>query len=219
MAFGNSQDNGTTRLSVVINYLNEANLHDYAFAVQKAAAEVSIAKREGILPRRFSVDLNRKLCESLIAMNSDVDCEQRNITHVRKLLENYRAMHGMPEDDFYANLPEKQPDIITFDERPDEDIDAVIQPKDETPVHGEEYDENEIIPEEIEECILASVEVGEEITIKRLTELLEDCCEEGEVLCPQDVIDSVKSLVGKGNFEVVKRDPYNGRPYMVLRVS
>ena len=94
MAFGNSKDKGTTRLSVVINYLNEANLCDYAYAVSKAAAEVSMANKDGVIPRRFSVDINRKLCESLIAMNSDVDCDYRNINHVRKLLENYRTMHG-----------------------------------------------------------------------------------------------------------------------------
>ena len=219
MAFGNSHKQGTTRLSVVIDYLNESQLTDYAYAVEKAAAEVSIAKQDGIIPRRFSVDINRKLCESLIAMNSDADCDQRNITHVRKLLENYRTMHGLPEDDFYANLPEKQPDIISYNDRPDEDIDVVIKKPEIEPIHGAEYDENEIVPEEMQECILSAVEVGEEITIKQLIRILEDCCEEGEVLKEQDVIDNVKCLIAKGNFEVVKREPYNGHPYMVLRVA
>lgn len=219
MAFENSKDNGRTRLSVVIDYLNEAHLSDYAYAVQKAAAEVSIANKEGTIPRRFSIDVNRKLCESLIAMNSDVDCDHRNINHVRKLLENYRSIHGLPEDDFYANLPEKQPDFVSYTDRPDDEVDIVVKNPEVQPVEKGEYDANEIVPEELEECILCSVEVGEEISIKHLIDVLEDCCEEGEVLCHEDVIDCVKGLVAKGNFEVVKRDPYNGRPYMILRVS
>ena len=219
MAFGNSKDKGTTRLSVVINYLNEANLCDYAYAVSKAAAEVSMANKDGVIPRRFSVDINRKLCESLIAMNSDVDCDYRNINHVRKLLENYRTMHGLPEDDFYANLPERQPDFVSYTDRPDDEVDVVVKNPEIQPVKNSEYDANEIDSDEMEDCILCAVEVGEEVSVKHLIEVLEGCCEEGEVLCPQDVIDCVKGLVAKGNFEVVKRDPYNGRPYMILRVS
>ena len=114
---------------------------------------------------------------------------------------------------------ERQPDFVSYTDRPDDEVDVVVKNPEIQPVKNSEYDANEIDSDEMEDCILCAVEVGEEVSVKHLIEVLEGCCEEGEVLCPQDVIDCVKGLVAKGNFEVVKRDPYNGRPYMILRVS
>ena len=53
---------------------------------------------------RFSRSVNTNLCEALFFMNSDPNCDYAHLVITRKILEDYRDMHGLPKDDFEAEL-------------------------------------------------------------------------------------------------------------------
>lgn len=83
----------------IVNYLYENNQKFAAQAVQNALGHVVSAEAGKQSARSYSPSVNRYLCEALYFVNSDPNAEHGSKLIIRKLLEEYRKINGMPTDD------------------------------------------------------------------------------------------------------------------------
>lgn len=189
----------STRLDTCISYLyNKAladkNLFESINAIRKASGEVACMHNGQYWKSTYSDRVNRKMNEALTTMYCDPNCDSRNIAHLKALIEDYREMHNMPEVEL--DVPRAQ----------------VVAPS----LQGEMVDgqyEVEVDDCDVEDAILDLVQVGEYISYQSLCEEMAENANDKECL-----MDSLRSLVQQGYFEVRNRDPYNGRIELVMRV-
>lgn len=214
-------------INEAVHYLNQSSCYEAADAVRSAAGLVLAYENGDILTHPYSKKVNRHLCESLFIMNSDPNCNQNHIRLVRKLIEGYREMNGMPIDTFADDVVLMDLPIeadITFTELADD-----IAPKEPGDTWGGTYNEymaDEIDPaDDLNQFIIDNTEIGEEYVI-------EDICD--EVLkvsgnrdqnykvydsTQSDVLTAIKNLIADGFFEVTERDEFNGSVSVVIRVK
>lgn len=203
-----ARTNMETRLQQVVNYLIENYHSDCAQAVERAAAEVTLAQQNEAYIQKFNRMVNKRLSEALIIMNCDKDCPTGNLRHVRKLIEAYHEIHGLDTDDYYGGNDIEDAETMYGVAEVEVDGD-----EDWMPAGDEEYDMEEGACEDgdLEDCILNSVGVGEVRKLDALCNSLGDAD-------PLTVLDVVRELVRDGRFEVQEREPYNGYITAVLRV-
>lgn len=91
-------------INEAVHYLNQASCYNAAEAVRSAAGQVLAYENGDILTHPYSKKVNRYLCESLFIMNSDPNCDSNHIRLVRRLIEGYREMNGMPTDTFADDI-------------------------------------------------------------------------------------------------------------------
>ena len=189
----------SSRLDKCLDYLyNKAladkNLFESIGAIRKASGEVACMQSGQYWKSTYSDRINRMMNEALTAMYCDPSCDSRNIQHLKSLIEDYRAMHNMPEVEL--DVPQVQ----------------VVAPHLQDEINS--YDCNEIDDCDIEDNILDLVQVGEYISFANLCAEMAECEEDKACL-----MDSLKELVRQGYFEVRQREPYNGSIEMVMRVK
>lgn len=230
-----------TRLSKCVAYLQRKQLFECANAVAKAAGQVNCYQLRKPVRNKFSHAVNSALCEALIVMNSDIHCDTRNRDHVRSLIEAYRDMNGMsplPDDDpdygyeyedeydEYEDAGLDYSDGEEYDEFEDGYEDGT-EMEFEVPADGEdvvigletdgviedegEYDINEVDDETVEECILGMVERGGYLSYEDICSQMAECREDEE-----QIMNALKELVRRGDFEVTSRNPYTGEIDMVM---
>lgn len=167
-------------------------------------------------------------------MNSDPNCDTRNIKHVRSLIEAYRDMNGMPtnnydlpeapEDDEYEDY-EEYDDVedagLDFTDDGEADFEVEIETDGEMLGGTEDamydgsdgYDIEEVDNIDVEECILGMVQRGGYLTYDDICSQMAECRED-EV----QIMDALKELVRQGYFEVSARNPYTGQIDMVQAI-
>lgn len=201
-------------LQKIVDYLNENYLPDCANAVEKAGHEVALAQQGECYIQRFNRNVNKHLTEALIALNYDYEkgCPSSYLKHLRKLIEAYHEIHGLPTDDFYGGNDIEAADEVAYGQVAPEETD------DWMPTDGEEYDVEEGCEEgcDMEEHILNCINVGE---IRSVSSLCNVISRQTGVDDPIAILDAVKELVRQGHFEVREREPYNGTIASVMRVS
>lgn len=236
-----------TRLSKCVAYLQRKQLFECAKAVNKAAGQVHCHQRHVPVRNKFSPEMNARLVESLWAMNSDPHCDSRNIQHVRKLIEAWRDMNGMPARHY--DLPAEKPVIAhdmddeayvaeyeSGDEYEMDDYDAEyddMEYDDEYEVEEYDYDEPETYQgadvvvnigeddynaEEVDDSAVEDCILG---MVDRGGYISYDAICDEMAECAEDeaqIMDALKELVRQGHFEVTSRDPYNGQIAMVLKI-
>lgn len=189
----------SSRLDTCLSYLyNKAladkNLFESISAIRKASGEVACMRNGQYWKSVYSDKINRRMNEALTTMYCDPNCDSHNIQHLKSLIEDYRAMHNMPEVEL--DVPQVQ----------------VVAPKLQDEINS--YDCNEVDDCDIEDNILDLVQVGEYISFANLCDEMAEC--EEDKVC---LMDSLKELVRQGYFEVRQREPYNGSIEMVMRVK
>lgn len=220
--------NQQTRLSKCVSYLQQCQLYECANAVSKAAGQVNCFQHGVPVREMFSQRVNSCLCKALFAMNSDPNCDTRNIKHVRTLIEAYRDMNGMPTNNY--DLPEAPVDDeydevedagLDFTDDGEADFEVEIETGDEmiggaedvTYDASDEYDIEEVDDVDVEECILGMVQRGGYLTYDDICSQMAECRED-EV----QIMDALKELVRQGYFEVSARNPYTGEIDMVQAI-
>lgn len=123
----------------IVDYLYENNQKFAAQAVQNALGHVASSEAGQQSHRSYSPSVNRYLCEALYFVNSDPNAEHNSKLIVRKLLEEYRRINGMPTDDVDNALGEQYVEVNekTSVSVPHADTAAFIL---ENTERGKEYD-------------------------------------------------------------------------------
>lgn len=207
----------------IVNYFLENAEQNYATAVRNAAGQVIAYSNGNTSQLRFSRNVNRNLCEALFFMNSDPNCDPKQLVLTRKLLESYREMNGLPTDDFEGEL---QPMALEIEVPDTVEIDEPYNP---APAAGDNGygcmasggEDCEWMPDcgQEEDEILNAVNVGETLDIS-------DYCAgkfgdedfRSRLTNEDEILDAVKSLIRAGVLEVVERDEFNGKITSVIRV-
>lgn len=220
-------------INEAVYYLNQASCYNAADAVRSAAGQVLAYENGDILTHPYSKKVNRHLCESLFIMNSDPNCNPNHIRLVRRLIEGYREMNGMPTDTF-------EDDVVLMDipveaEISFGDVASSVAPTEPGETWGGTY--NEYISDEsdcgLNQFIIDNTEIGEEYAIEDIIEEVlhsTKYCEGGASHCDphdykaydatqSDVITAIKSLIADGFYEVTERDEYNGSVAVIIRVK
>lgn len=215
--------NQQTRLSKCVSYLQQCQLYECANAVAKAAGQVNCYQHGTPVREMFSQKVNSSLCKALFAMNSDPNCDTRNIKHVRSLIEAYRDMNGMPTnnydlpeapvDDEYDEYDDVEDAGLDFTDDGEADFEVEIETDGEMLGGADEYDIEEVDDVDVEECILGMVQRGGYLTYDDICSQMAECRED-EV----QIMDALKELVRQGYFEVSARNPYTGEIDMVQAI-
>lgn len=220
------QDKVQESINEAVQYLTQVNCKHNAEAVAAAAGQVLAYENGDILTHPYSKRVNRHLCESLFIMNSDPNCSLNNIRLVRRLIESYRDMNGMPTDSF------------------EDDIAIIDVPDDSESSFGElaktvapEVEEKAAAPvvsingldscnEIVSQFIYDNTELGEEYAVEDIIDEFLASANDPQNTADYkyrantqvDVLDALKSLVKAGIFEVTEREDWNGTISAVLRV-
>ena len=190
----------------VVNYFHGWNKRIYATAIQNAVGYVTLFESGNYGFRQYKHGINKNLCEALYFMNCDPDCSVMMKKTVRQILENYRKMNGLPTDDFKTDTGE---DTLVEVDSTSKLIDAV----------GVDAAE-----EGIALYIVDNTEKGEEYY---LSDIIDDLVDrypqkgayEVRLGFENKVWEKVKELISFGYFEVIERDPINGKISVVRRVG
>jgi hypothetical protein len=190
----------------VVNYFHGWNKSLYSTAIQNAVGYVRLYESGNYGFRQYRHGINKNLCESLYFMNCDPNCPIQYKKTVRQILENYRKMNGLPTDDFKSDTGE---DTIANIDSASSLIDAVGV---------------DAAGEGIALYIVDNTEKGEEYYLSDIVDDLvnkypEKGAYEVRLGFENKVWEKVKELISLGYFEVIERDPINGKISVVRRVG
>lgn len=207
MANINKQQRLQEAVNDVVNYFHSWNKRNYATAIQNAVGYVTLYESGNYGFRQYRHNINKHLCESLYFMNCDPSCPIQMKRTVRQILENYRKMNGLPTDDFTTDTGEDALGV---------DIDNSASLEDTLGVN--------VANEGICKFILDTTEEGEEYEIKDIVEnLIMEYPSKGEYKEKrgfENIVDKkIQELISLGYFEVIERDPINGRKKVIYRVG
>lgn len=100
MLYQSLNEKAQAKIDEIRNYLLENSLQNNAVALDKAISEVISWEETGMHQNYFNKDVNRYLCEALIAMNYDTKCKPSHKILVRGLIESYREIHGLSTSNY-----------------------------------------------------------------------------------------------------------------------
>lgn len=220
----NYKELGQDTIESVVNYFLENAQQGYATAVRNAAGQVIAYLNENYTQLRFNKTVNRNLCEALFFMNSDPNCDYKNLIVTRKLLENYREMNGLPIDDFESEIgpveiefggnvedahdPMSEIGFDHFEDECDDELDCDDMSCEWEPDTADE-----------EESVIAAVDIGETLVVSDFISDHFGHVDFRDRLANEDeILDAIKHLVNMGVFEVLDRDEYNGKISVVKRI-
>lgn len=204
---------GQETINSIVNYLLENAQQDYATAVRNAAGQIIANENGNTALIRFSRSVNRNLCEALFYMNSDPNCSFEHLVVAHKLLENYRELHGMPTDDFEAELGPLEIEV-------DGGFEDEMQPGPEDDFSCPEgHCEWEPITMDEEDEIIGAVDIGEVLNVSEfISKRFGPADFRDRLAYEDDILDALRRLISIGVFEVLERDEYNGSITVVKRV-